>query len=138
MIERGAANISSNLATRIADLFEIKVAQLYSSKKITLKSPRAIGPIAKFYDENKQNAKFFLHRRTEYSVASFVRNILLVDTYIREEHTIGDIKKYSVEKYKRELDSQELSREVRRLFLKGVLKRKNKFENNSVYFYWLE
>jgi transcriptional regulator with XRE-family HTH domain len=138
MIEKGTANISSKLAKNIATFFGIEVAQLYSRKKISLKLPRIIPTIAKFYDENKENAKFFIHRRSEYSVASFVSNILLLDSFMQEEHTVGEIKAHSNKKYHRELDSQELSREVRRLFLKNVLQRRRKFENDSVYLYWLE
>ncbi|MEO6520558.1 MAG: helix-turn-helix transcriptional regulator [Mucilaginibacter sp.] len=136
MIERGKANISSKLATKIANLFGIEVAQIYSAKKINLKAPQSISPIEKFYDENKQNAKFFIHRRNEYSVASFVRNILLLDPVMNSEHTVGEIKEYCAKKYKRELDSQELSREIRRLFLKNILQRRDKFGNGSVYFYF--
>jgi len=138
MIERGTANISSKLATKIANSFGIEVAQLYSAKKIILKAPQGIVSIAKFYSENKQNAKFFINRRNEYSVASFVRNILLLDSFMQGEHTVGEIKAHSDKKYQRDLDSQELSREVRRLFLKGILKRRAKFDNGSVYLYWIE
>jgi len=138
MIQRGAANISSKLAKNIATFFGIEVAQLYSAKSISLKSPQSIITISNFYEENQENAKFFIHRRSEYSVASFVRNILLIDSYTSEKHTIGEIRIYSKDNYRRDLDSQELSREVRRLYLKGILKREAKFKNGSVYLYWME
>jgi transcriptional regulator with XRE-family HTH domain len=136
MIERGVTNISSKLAKKIASFFGIEVAQLYSDKTLILKSPRSIPTIAKFYSENEKNAKFFIHRRSEYSVASFVRNILLLDSFLLEEHAVGEIRGYSYGKYQRDLNSQELSREIRRLFLKGILQRRDKFGNGSVYLYW--
>lgn len=139
MIERGATNISAKLAKTIANFFGIEVAQLYTDKAITLKSPLRTPSIAKFYEENEKNAKFFIHRRSEYSVASFVRNVLLSDQYISNEgHTVGEIAEYSLIKYKRNLDSQELSRELRRLYLKGLLQREDKFGNGSVFNYSLK
>lgn len=139
MIERGAANISAKLAKKIADFFDIGVAQLYTDKPIKLKTPLRLPAIAKFYAENDKNAKFFIHRRSEYSVASFVRNVLLLDSFISdEEHTVGEIAEHSFEHYKRDLDSKELSRELRRLYLKGILQRQDKFGNGSVYLYRLE
>src|SRR5690606_26249370 len=121
MIERGAANISAKLAKKIADFFDIEVARLYMNKVIKLKFPLKIQAIATFYVENVQNPKFFIDRRSEYSVANFLRNVLLEDLFMTEGHTVGELVKYSEEKYKRNLDSQETSRELRRLFQKGVL-----------------
>src|SRR3546814_520727 len=139
MIERGAANISSKLAKKIADFFDIEVAQLYTDKPTKLKTPLKLPAIAKFYAENDNNAKFFIHRRSEYSVASFVRNVLLLDSFISDEgHTVGEIAGYSLKQYKRDLDSQELSRELRRLYLKDILQRVDKFGNGSVYLYQLK
>ncbi len=138
MIERGAANISPKLAKKIADFFGIEIARLYMNKAIALKAPLKIPTIQKFYEENQKNAKFFINRRSEYSVASFVRNVLLSDSFISDEgHTVGEIAEYSLKQYKRDLDSQELSRELRRLYLKGVLQRADKFGNGSVYLYRL-
>lgn len=137
MIERGTANVSSSLAKRIANFFDVEVAQLYTDKTINLKSPLKISSIEKFYQENEQNAKFFIQRRAEYSVASFLRNVLLADSVILEGHTVSELIEYSHKKYKRELNSQELSRELRRLYKKGVLDREDKFDNGSVYLYKL-
>lgn len=138
MIERGDANISPKLAKRIADFFEIEVAHLYMKKKTQLKSPLKIPTISQFYKENEKNAKFFIHRRTEYSVASFARNVLLGDKIMLEGRSVSELISYSIKKYKRELNSQELSRELRRLYKKDILDRKDKFGNGSVYLYKLK
>lgn len=138
MIERGAANISTKLAKKIANLFDIDVAQLYSVKRIRLRTPFKIPSIEQFHKENKNNPKFFISRRPEYSVANFLRNVLLTDEIILENHNVGELKEFSKEKYQRDLNSQELSRELRRLYLKGVLERDDKFDNGSVYLYRLK
>lgn len=135
MIEKGTANVSSNLAKRTANFFDVEVAQLYMDKAINLKSPLKILSISKFYEDNEQNAEFFIHRRSEYSVASFLRNVLLADSIMSDGHTTSELIKYSVKKYKRELNSQELSRELRRLYNKDILDREDKFNNGSVYLY---
>ncbi|WP_257670482.1 helix-turn-helix domain-containing protein [Parapedobacter tibetensis] len=138
MIERGAANISSKLAKKIADFFDVGVAQLYMAKPVKLKSPLKTPTIAAFYRENVQNPKFFISRIAEYSVANFLRNILLEDSIMVDGHTVGQLAEYGKEKYKRALNSQELSRELRRLYQKGILDREDKFGNGSVYLYKLK
>jgi transcriptional regulator with XRE-family HTH domain len=138
MIERGAANISTKLAKEIANFFAIEISKLYSEKPIKLKDPLKIPTIAKFYKENEKNAKFFTQRRAEYSVAAFLRNVLLYDPFMKDGRTVSDIIKYSDTQYQRNLESQEVSRELRRLYLKDVLERKDKFENGSVYLYSLK
>lgn len=137
MIERGAANISAKLAKTIADFFDIEVSKLYTKKRIVLKNPLKIPTIAKFYKENDMNAKFFVERRAEYSVAAFLRNVLLYDPIIKEGRTVAELIEYSADKYQRELKSQELSRELRRLYIKEVLNREDKFKNGSVFLYSL-
>ncbi|PWG81189.1 helix-turn-helix domain-containing protein [Pararcticibacter amylolyticus] len=137
MIERGAANISTRLAKKIANFFDIEMAQLYSSKPIKIR-PLKILPVEQFHKDNKNNPKFFLSKRTEYSVASFLRNVLLSDEFVLEYHSVGDLRNFSKEKYQRDLNSQELSRELRRLYMKGILERDDRFNNGSVYLYKLK
>lgn len=138
MIERGAANISSKLAIKIAGFFDIDVAQIYTDKPIKLKPQVTLNSLSDFYEENAQSPEFFIKRRSEYSVATFLRNILLEDPIMLKGHTVGELIEHSKYKYKRELDSQELSRELRRLYLKDVLDRDDKFGNGSVYLYKLK
>jgi len=137
MIQRGATSISSKLAKRIANFFNIEVSQLYSDKKIVLNQPLKVEPIYKFYKENENNPKFFIKRRSEYSVAAFIKNYLLSDPFLKEGRDVSEIIKYSYEKYGRELTSQELSRELRRLFNKGLLNRIDKFGNGTSFKYFL-
>ncbi|WP_257670893.1 hypothetical protein [Parapedobacter tibetensis] len=55
-----------------------------------------------------------------------------------EGQTVGHLIEYCEEKYNRELNSQEASRELRRLYQKGILDREDKFGNGSVYLYKLK
>ncbi len=110
---------------------------MYTAKTIRLKAPLKIPTIAKFYQENIQNPTFFIHRIAEYSVANFLRNVLLEDSVILKGQTVGQLIEYSNNKYKRDLNSQEMSRELRRLYKKGILDREDKFGNGSVYLYKL-
>lgn len=137
MIEKGTANISAKMANRISDFFEITIEQLYSRKEIKLKSPLDVPTIKAFYEQNNNNPNFFIHRRSEYSVAYFLKSILINDNFMLIKHDSGEIRNYCLIKYKREFSSQELSRELRRLFLKKELKRCRKFDNDSVYQYWV-
>ncbi len=135
MIQRGVTSISAKLAKRIANFFNIEVSQLYSDKKIVLNNPLKIEAIYNFYKENDNNPKFFIKRRSEYSVAAFIKNYLLSDPFLKEGRDVSEIIKYSYEKYGRELTSQELSRELRRLYTKGILNRMDKFGNGAAYKY---
>lgn len=135
MIQRGATSISAKLAKRIANFFNIEVSQLYSDKKIILTSPLKIETIYNFYKENENNPKFFIKRRSEYSVAAFIKNHLLSDPFLKEGRDVSQIITYSNEKYGRALTSQELSRELRRLYNKGILRRIDKFGNGTAYKY---
>lgn len=135
MIERGDANISPQLAKKICDYFEIEIAQLYSSKNIKLKTIDKLYSIAKFYKENINNAKFFLNRRKEYSTAAFIREALIPENILDNYITVGEIAAISNKDFNRKLKSEELSRELRRAFKKGVLERNDKFGNKSVYEY---
>lgn len=138
MIERAKANISTKLAKKIGDFFDVDVAQLYRKKHIISKNTTKTNSVSKFYQENKENAKFFIERRSDYSTANFIKNVLLKDTFMHSFHTIGQIREYSKKEYSRELDSQELSREIRRLYEKDIISRKDKFGNGSVFFYQLK
>ncbi|SEO12193.1 hypothetical protein SAMN05216436_1357 [bacterium A37T11] len=111
---------------------------MYTDKTISLKNPLKILTVEKFYKENNKNAKFFVHRRNEYSVARFLRNVLLSDDAMSDGGTVSELIEYSKVKYQRELNSQELSRELRRLYEKEALDRKDKFGNGSVYLYKLK
>lgn len=135
MIERGAANISSKIAIAIADFFEITVSQLYSKNNIKLKASDKIAAVAKFYQENKINAKFFIHRKKEYSTAAFLKEVLIPENILDEYIVVGNIISVTLKEFERELSSQELSRELRRAFLKGYLERFDKFGNKSTYEY---
>ncbi len=138
MIEKGSANISPKLVTKVANFFGVEVSQLYSSKIIILRSPIKIETVSRFYYENQKNAKFFLSRRGEYSVAAFLRNILLSDPYMIEGREVSDLIEYCYKNYQRKLSSQEMSRELRRLYNKGVVGRKDKFGNGSVFLYFIK
>ena len=135
MIERGEANISQKLAKKISDFFSIEIAQLYSIKQINLKQPLKINTIARFYRENIENAKFFANRRSEYSTANFIRTTLIKDSFMLEGRTIKEIRNYILQTEGRDIKSQELSRELRRLCEKKKLFRIPKFKNKSVYLY---
>lgn len=135
MIQRGATSISAKLAKRIANFFNIEVSQLYSEKKIVLNNPQKIEAIYNFYKENENNPKFFIKRRSEYSVAAFIKNTLLSDPFLKEGQEVSEILNYSYKKYGRVLTSQELSRELRRLYTKGILLRIDKFGNGTAYKY---
>ncbi|UBM60799.1 hypothetical protein LAG90_09140 [Marinilongibacter aquaticus] len=100
-----------------------------------MRSPLKIEPIAKFYKENEKNAKFFINRRGEYSVAAFLRNTLMADPFMREGKEVSEIIEYCSRTYHRDMKSQELSRELRRLHQKGVLFGKDKFGNGAIYLY---
>lgn len=135
MIERGAANISSTLAKRICNFFEIKISQLYSEKEIKLKPLTKISALSQFYKDNERNAKFFIHRKKEYSTAAFIKEVLIPENVLDEYIVVADIISVSLKEFNRDLSSQELSRELRRAFQKGILERFDKFGNQSVYEY---
>jgi len=138
MIERGAANISSNLAKVICDFFEIEVSQLYSDKEIKLKPINKTNTLALFYKENEHNAKFFINRRKEYSTAAFLREILIPENVLDNYIAVREIIAISKSDFNRDLSSQELSRELRRSYNKQILERRDKFGNASVYEYRLK
>lgn len=137
MIQRGGTSISSKLAKRIANFFNVEVSQLYSDKRIVLNNPLKIEPLNNFYKENENNPKFFLKRKSEYSVAAFIKNYLLKDPFLKEGREVSEIIKHSYRKYGRELASQELSRELRRLYKQNKIERFDKFNNGAVYKYYV-
>lgn len=138
MIQRGATGISSKLAKRIANFFNIEVSQLYSDKQIILNHPLKIEPICNFHKENENNPKFFIKRKSEYSVAAFIKNYLLTDPFLKEGREVSEIIKHSFTEYRRELTSQELSRELRRLYKQSKIERFDKFKNGTVYQYYVK
>jgi transcriptional regulator with XRE-family HTH domain len=137
MIEKGTANISAKMAKNIADFFDVEVEDLYSRRELKLKKQKEIPAVCAFYKENENNPNFFTHRRSEYSVAYFLRTVLLEDPFVLNRHDASEIREYCKLKYKRDFGSQELSRELRRLYLRNILHREPKFDNDSVYVYWL-
>lgn len=138
MIERGDANISPQLAKDICDFFEIEISQLYQNKKIKIKPINKLTPLSSFYKENEQNAKFFINRRKEYSTAAFLRETLIPQHALKEYVTVAELVILSKKNFNRKLSSQEVSRELRRSFIKGILERRDKFGNASVYEYRLK
>lgn len=135
MIERGAANISQKLAKEICDFFEIKISQLYNNKPIKIKPVAKNNRLKIFYEENSNNEKFFIDRRKEYSTAAFIREVLIPENVLDNFITVGEIITISKRDFNRILESQELSRELRRSFKKGILERNDKFKNGTVYEY---
>ncbi len=136
VIKSGKAHISSKTAEKISNFFEIEVEALFSSKKIKLKKPSNIHNLRTFYEENQHNPKFFISRQKENSVADFLKKILLLDSYLLDEHTVGEIKEYcQSSKYKRKFEGKELSRELSRLAKKGALIKRDKFKNGTVFLY---
>ncbi|WP_131539771.1 helix-turn-helix domain-containing protein [Pedobacter nototheniae] len=137
MIEKGTANISAKMAKNIAEFFDIDCESLYSRKEIRLKKIMDIPSVRTFYKENDNNPNFFLLRRAEYSVAYFLRTVLIHDMFMLVKHDAAEIRHYCKKKYNKDFGSQELSRELRRLYIKKVLDRDKKFDNGSVYEYWI-
>ncbi len=135
MIERGEANISSKTAEKICTFFEIEMFQLYSEKIIRLKPISKLRNVEKFYIENINNKKFFIAKRVEYSVAEFIRKCIIPDKIIENYLSVKEIKNIVFNKYNRKVSSQELSRELRRAYIRGELLRKDKFGNGSVFEY---
>lgn len=138
MIERGDANISSKLAKDICDFFEIEVAHLYTGKEIKLKPVNKIDTLSLFYKENKNNAKFFINRRKDYSTAVYLREVLIPENILDEYITVGEIVSICKKDFDRNVTSQELSRELRRSYKKGILERRDKYGNGSVFEYRLK
>lgn len=135
MIENGKANITSKLAQRITDFFEIEVQKLYTNKHYSLKKPENIPSIKRFYDENVRNPQFFLNRKGENSVAHFLRTELISGGYLDDEREVGEIREHCLTKYQRKFDSKEMSRQLGRLVDEGLLSRTDKFGNGTVYLY---
>lgn len=135
MIENGKANITSKLAQRITDFFEIEVQRLYANKPYTLKKLENIPSVKKFYEENERNPQFFLTRKGENSVAHFLRTELIPGIYLNDEREVAEIQNYCLTKHQRKFESKELSRQLGRLADEGLLSRKDKFGNGTVYLY---
>jgi len=134
-IEKGEANITTELADKIADFFEIKTESILSAKGIKLKPLEEILPLQKFYKENKNNSKFFIDRKGENSVAHFLKNTLLPTGYFLKGYEVSEIQTYIRNNYNKDFSSKELSRELNRLVEKKKLFRKDLFGNQSIFSY---
>lgn len=133
-LEKGEANISPRIARKIAKFFGIKIDRLYIDGRIPVS--KNLPTIKAFYKKNKDNPRFFIQRRSEYKVAAFLKTILINDPFIHTRHTIREIREYCNEKYEKKYDVFELSRELRRMYLKDIIHRERK--NDAMYFYWLK
>jgi plasmid maintenance system antidote protein VapI len=134
-VKAGKASISTRTAGKIADFFEIKVNMLISEKSIKLRKPDKIETIKQFYEENKNNPKFFIDRQRENSVAHFLRTGLIPGGYLNDEREVSEMRVYCLTKYQRKFESKELSRQLGRLVDEGLLSRRDKFGNGTVYLY---
>ncbi len=135
MIERGGANLSQEKLESICNFFDIPVSLFVSEKLPKLDLSRKKGLISSFYIQNKHNHDFFIERKKEYKVATFLKDVLLSDGIFNEERSVKEIITYSKGKFARVLKSQEVSRELRRLYEKGVLARRKKYESSTSYLY---
>ena len=136
-IKAGKASISSRTAGKIADFFNIEVSQLFSAKSIKIKNIRSIPTVKRFYEENVGNLQFFIRQRKENSLMHFLRTELLKSKYLEEEHDVREIREHCKDNYKRNFTSKALSAQLVRLAEEGVLVRRDKFGNGSVYLYKL-
>jgi transcriptional regulator with XRE-family HTH domain len=132
-IEKGEANITSKLADKIANLFEINTDCIYSEKTIKLKAIDQIAPLKRFYEENKNNAKYFISRKSEDSVAYFLKSILIPTGYFAKGYEVSEIQYYIKKTYNKDFSSKDLSRELNRLVKKNILFKKDVFGNQSIY-----
>lgn len=134
-IKKGKASISSKTAGKIADFFVIGVDSLFSTKEIKLKKRELIHPLTTFYKENEANQEFFIHRKTQNSIAFFLNNRILPSDYLRAERSVSEIQNHILSSYGKEFSSKEISRQLTRLVESGKLQKKSKFGNSSVFLY---
>ena len=137
-IRAGNASVSSRTAGKIADFFDIEVSQLFSAKPVRVKNIRSIPTINRFYEDNVGNPQFFTDQRKENSLMHFLRTELLTTKYLKNEHDVGEIREHCKEIYKRDFTSKALSAQLVRLVKEGLLSKRRKFGNGSVYLYKLK
>lgn len=126
LIERGESNITSRTAGKIADFAGIEVKHLFSLTLPKLKKPENIPTVKKFYEDNRENYKYFISRKGENSVANFIRTVLIPDGYFKKQRKIvGIIVRDCRVEYKKRFTSKELSRQLGRLADKGALSKKD-------------
>lgn len=134
-VKNGRASISSKTAGKIADFFEIEIGILFSSKTFKLKKIENIETIRCFYSENEHNSQFFLYGKVKNSVAYFLREVLLPFGFFSENREVNEIQAFAKSKFKKDFSSKELSRQLNRLAVAGLLSKTDKTGNRSIFLY---
>lgn len=134
-IQNGKANITTGLGERITNFLQLDSDDLYKIKSPDLKQFDSIAPLKEFYISNERNPQFFINRQKENNLAHFLRTELLNDNFMNDEHDVGQIQIRCLEEHSRKFDSKELSRELGRLVDKGLLVKRDKFGNGTVFLY---
>lgn len=140
-IKNGKASITSKTAAKIGDFFEVEAGLLFLSKLAKLKEPLKIPTIAKFYEENIENDKFFTTKAKEDSVTEILRTKIISEeimanwTRSKEIVTyVADNKKYK--KYKNIFNIKSVSKALGRIFEDtDLLERDDLRKNGKVFIY---
>lgn len=135
MIEKGTANITSKMAGRITDFFEIDIKRLYSASPVKIKKAILIPTIKRFYEENERNPQFFIKRKGENSVSHFLKQTLIPYGYFNKNREVNEVRDFAKSQFKRDFTSKELSRELNRMVESGKLIRSDKTGNKSIYLF---
>ena len=138
-IKNGKASISSKTAGKIADFFEIEAGLLFFSKNIKLKDPLKIPSIAKFYDENIENDKFFTDRAKDDKVATILKNQLIHEEFMAEWTRSMEIVDYvkvskKYQNYKNLFNIRNVSKALGRIYDSTTLLERNDMRGNSKVF----
>ncbi|WP_158799128.1 helix-turn-helix domain-containing protein [Pedobacter sp. L105] len=134
-IKKGKFLITGKTAGKIADFFEIPIAELFSSHPIQLPNWKNISTIREFYNDNQHNPKFFEGRKGENSVKYFLTEKLLPSGYLHENREVYQVKAFAKDQFNQDFTSKELSRELSRLADSGELNKEDKTGKKSSFLY---